>query len=85
MTLAESMHLRFGVGREGNIAPIVSAVAAIILTIGSISYFAIAGGKFLGEFIAVDARLASILAVPLLLRWYWWRFNGYGFATVALA
>jgi Na+/proline symporter len=25
------------------------------------------------------------LAVPLLLRWYWWRFNGYGFAVGTLA
>ena len=25
--------------------------------------------------------LGTGLAVPLLLRWYWWRFNGYGFAT----
>ena len=61
------MHLRFGVGREGNIARIVSAIAAIILTIGRISYFAIGGGKFLGEFIAVDARLASIFIIFLAL------------------
>jgi len=54
MTLAEWMQLRFGVGREGNIARIVSAVAAIILTYGRIGYFAIGGGKFLGEFITVD-------------------------------
>ncbi|MDE5080177.1 MAG: sodium:solute symporter [Trichodesmium sp. St18_bin1] len=67
MTLAEWMHLRFGVGREGNIARIVSAIAAIILTIGRISYFAIGGGKFLGEFIAVDARLASIFIIFLAL------------------
>ncbi|NEN91439.1 MAG: Na+:solute symporter [Okeania sp. SIO3H1] len=67
MTLAEWMHLRFGVGREGNIARIVSAVAAIILTIGRISYFAIGGGKFLGEFITVDARMASILIIFLAL------------------
>ncbi|MCL2929679.1 MAG: hypothetical protein MGG37_17415 [Trichodesmium sp. MAG_R01] len=33
MTLARWMHLRFGVGREGNMARIVSAIAAIILTI----------------------------------------------------
>ena len=24
------------------------------------------------------------LFVPLLLRWYWWRYNGYGFATAVL-
>jgi uncharacterized sodium:solute symporter family permease YidK len=25
------------------------------------------------------------LAIPLLLRWYWWRFNGYGFAVGTVA
>jgi Na+/proline symporter len=25
--------------------------------------------------------LGAGLAVPMLLRWYWWRFNGWGFAT----
>ncbi|NEP57596.1 MAG: Na+:solute symporter [Symploca sp. SIO2G7] len=67
MTVAEWMQLRFGVGREGNIARIVSAVAAIILAIGRISYFAIGGGKFLGEFIAIDARIASIVIIVIAL------------------
>jgi len=67
MTVAEWMQLRFGVGREGNIARIVSAVAAIILAIGRISYFAIGGGKFLGEFIPVDAHIASIVIIVMAL------------------
>ncbi|MBI1292862.1 sodium:solute symporter [bacterium] len=29
----------------------------------------------------LSAVLGSGLAIPLLLRWYWWRFNGWGFAV----
>jgi len=67
MTLAEWMQLRFGGGREGKIARIVSAVSTIIFTIGAISYFAVGGGKFLGQFIGFDDRLASTLLIILAL------------------
>ncbi len=46
MTVAEWMQLGFCPGWEGNIAIIISAVANIIFAIGTISYFAIGGGKF---------------------------------------
>jgi len=65
MTLAEWMQLRFGGGREGKIARIVSAVSTIIFTIGAISYFAVGGGKFLGPLIGFDDRLASTLLIIL--------------------
>jgi Na+/proline symporter len=29
--------------------------------------------------------LGAGLAIPLVLRWYWWRFNGYGFALGTVA
>ncbi len=67
MTLAEWMRLRFGSGREGNTARIISAVANIIFSIGAMSYFAVAGGKFLGQFLGVDDRTASILLVGMAL------------------
>jgi Na+/proline symporter len=28
----------------------------------------------------LTAALATGLGIPLLFRWYWWRFNGYGFS-----
>ncbi|NEO08253.1 sodium:solute symporter [Moorena sp. SIO3I8] len=67
MTLAEWMHLRFGSGREGNTARIISAVANIIFAIGSMSYFSVGGGKFLGEFLGIDDRYASIFLILLAL------------------
>ncbi|MDJ0518983.1 MAG: sodium:solute symporter [Trichodesmium sp. MO_231.B1] len=67
MTVAEWMKLRFGNGREGNIARIISAVANIIFAIGTISYFAVGGGKFLGEFMGIDDGIAGILLILLAL------------------
>jgi glycerol-3-phosphate acyltransferase PlsY len=29
--------------------------------------------------------LGSGMIIPLFLRWYWWRFNGYGFAAGTIA
>ncbi len=67
MTIAEWMELRFGKKREGNIARIISAVANIIFAIGTMSYFAVGGGKFLGGFLGIDDRFAGILLILLAL------------------
>ncbi|RMG13266.1 MAG: sodium:solute symporter [Cyanobacteria bacterium J055] len=65
MTMAEWMHFRFGNGKEGDIARIVSAVASLIFAIGSISYFAVGGGKFFGNLISIDDKIASISLISL--------------------
>ncbi|NEO52811.1 MAG: sodium:solute symporter [Okeania sp. SIO3B5] len=67
MTVAEWMQLRFGTDREGNIARIISAVANIIFAIASISYFAVGGGKFLGDFFGIDDGIAGVLLILLAL------------------
>ncbi|MDJ0592637.1 MAG: hypothetical protein QNJ72_22050 [Pleurocapsa sp. MO_226.B13] len=67
MTLAEWCVLRFGEEREGKIARIVSTVATLLLAVGEISYFAIAGGKFLGQFLGIDDRLAAIALIVFAL------------------
>ncbi|NEP63880.1 MAG: sodium:solute symporter [Symploca sp. SIO2G7] len=67
MTLAEWMRLRFGSGREGNIARIISAVANIMFAIGTMSYFAVGGGKFFGNFLGIDDRYAAIFLILLAL------------------
>ena len=67
MTIAEWMELRFGKNREGNIARIISAVANIIFAIGTMSYFAVGGGKFLGGFLGIDDRVAGICLILLAL------------------
>jgi solute:Na+ symporter, SSS family len=65
MTMAEWMHFRFGNGKEGDIARLVSAVSSLIFAIGSISYFAVGGGKFFGTLMGIDDRLASISIILL--------------------
>lgn len=67
MTLAEWMRLRFGEGREGNIARLISAVANLIISIWIISYFAVGGGKFFGQLLGIDDRLAAILMIVLAM------------------
>ena len=57
MTLAEWMHLRFGKGREGDVARLIAAISSIIMTIAMITYFAIGAGKFIGEFLGIPAFL----------------------------
>jgi len=53
MTLAEWMEFRFGNDREGQLARFITAVTSIIMTIAMITYFAIGGGKFLGQFLGI--------------------------------
>ncbi|NJM19253.1 MAG: sodium:solute symporter [Richelia sp. RM2_1_2] len=67
MTLAEWMRLRFGEGREGNTARIISAIANLIFAVGAMSYFTVAGGKFLGQFLGISDEFASIGLVALAL------------------
>ncbi len=67
MTLAEWMRLRFGEGREGNTARIISAIANLMFAVGAMSYFTLAGGKFLGQFLGINDELASIALVSLAL------------------
>lgn len=67
MTMAEWMQFRFGDGKQGKTARIISAIATIFFSIGTMSYFSVAGGKFLGQFLGMDDRLASILLVLITL------------------
>jgi len=55
MTFAEWMHFRFGKGRAGDVARLISALSVIIFTIAMITYFAIGSGKFIGEFLGIPA------------------------------
>jgi Na+/proline symporter len=67
MTMAEWMQFRFGSGKQGNFARIISAVATLLFSIGAMSYFSVAGGKFLGQFLGMDDRLASVILILLTL------------------
>ncbi|WP_199247610.1 sodium:solute symporter family protein [[Phormidium] sp. ETS-05] len=65
MTLAEWMRLRFGEEREGKIARFISAAANLIIAVWIISYFAVGGGKFFGEIIGMNDRLAAIIMIGI--------------------
>lgn len=74
MTLAEWMRFRFGEGREGNTARIISAIANLMFAVGAMSFFTVAGGKFLGQFLGIEFpdiltedQFASIALVTLAL------------------
>ena len=67
MTLAEWMRFRFGEGREGNTARIISAIANLMFAVGAMSFFTVAGGKFLGQFLGISDEFASIALVTLAL------------------
>lgn len=55
MTLAEWMELRFGNTLEGKIARLVTAIAILLSTVAIVTYFAVGGGKFVGEFLGIPA------------------------------
>ncbi|ACK70499.1 Na+/solute symporter [Gloeothece citriformis PCC 7424] len=67
MTSAEWMKFRFGEGNQGKIARIISAIANLLFSVGAMSYFSLAGGKFLGQFLGMDDRAASIVLIVLSL------------------
>ncbi len=67
MTSAEWMRYRFGTGKQGDIARILSAIANILFTIAMVSYFAIGAGKFAGEFLGIDWKVAALLMAGLAM------------------
>jgi SSS family solute:Na+ symporter len=67
MTSAEWMRYRFGKGKQGDMARLLSAIANILFTIAMVSYFAIGSGKFAGEFLGIDWRLAALLMAGLAM------------------
>jgi Na+/proline symporter len=50
MTPAEWMILRFGEGRQGDVARLSTAITSILYSIGHITYFAVGSGIFMAEF-----------------------------------
>jgi len=67
MTQAEWMHFRFGTKKEGDFARIISAIAAIIMTVAMVTYFVIGAGKFIGDYLGIEPLYASILMIILAM------------------
>ena len=50
ITTAELMEIRFGSGRDGEVARMIRAIAAIVFCTAMLSYFSVGVGKFFSEF-----------------------------------
>ena len=59
LTVAEWMTLRFGDGRHGKVAQLATAVTQLVLCVGSVTYFTVGAGKFVGGFVQIPG-VASI-------------------------
>ena len=67
MTAAEWMRFRFGDGKQGDVARILSALANLIFAIAMISIFAIGAGKFAGEFLGIHWKIAALAMATLAM------------------
>lgn len=65
MTVAEWMKLRFGAGRQGNTARVLSAIANLMFTIAIVTYFTQGSGIFLGSILGIDPLVAALLMILL--------------------
>ena len=57
MTMAEWMHFRFGKGRAGNVARLMSAISILMTITAMITYMAIGSGKFVAQFLGIPPVL----------------------------
>jgi len=67
MTTAEWMELRFGSGREGSIARLLSAVSNIVVTMAFLVYFLKGTGKFLAVFLPFDPDTCALIMVAIAI------------------
>jgi Na+/proline symporter len=63
MTTAEWMELRFGNGKQGQAARLLSAVANLVVTLAMLTYFVTGTGKFLAVFIPLPPIVCSLLMI----------------------
>lgn len=67
MTIAEWMEFRFGKGKQGEIARLLSALAAVITTVGMVAYFFVGTGKFLSLFLPFSPKVCSLIMIAVAL------------------
>ncbi len=75
-------HLRPGAGRKEFLG-VTYLSSALFVLLGVLVGMAMSGLLELG--IWVFGILGGSMLIPLVLRWYWWRFNGWGFAAGMIA
>ena len=61
MTNAEWMIFRFGPGRDGQLARLLSATSIIVLIVAFIGYFFVGTGKFLAGYVPLSPEVAALV------------------------
>ena len=67
MTTAEWMELRFGSGREGSIARLLSAISNLVVTMAFLVYFVKGTGKFLSIFLPFDPDTCALIMIAIAI------------------
>lgn len=67
MTVAEWMEFRFGKGRQGETARLLSTISTVITTIGMVAYFFVGTGKFLSMFLPFSPAVCSLIMILIAL------------------
>jgi len=65
MTVAQWMTFRFGEGRQGKAARVLSAIANLIFAIASVTYFAQAIGLFIGTLLGIPPEVGTYVMIAL--------------------
>ena len=67
MTNAEWMELRFGSGRQGQVARLLSALSNIVVTLAFLVYFVKGTGKFLAIYLPFSPTTCALLMIAVAL------------------
>jgi len=67
MTVAEWMEFRFGTGREGQLARLLSAISALVFTVWALSYFNTGSGIFFKEMLGIDPLYGMVIMISISL------------------
>lgn len=67
MTNAEWMALRFGHGRDGHLARVLSAISNLVVTVAFLTYFVKGTGKFLAVFVDLPVTTCSTIMMAIAL------------------
>ena len=65
ITNAEWMNFRFGQGKDGNAARLLTAISALIMAVGIIAYLAKGAGLFLSMFIPISPMFCSLILLSI--------------------
>jgi len=65
LTVAEWMEYRFGKGRQGDMARLLSTIAILTGTVGIVVYFFVGTGKFLSIFLPFPPKVCALILIAM--------------------